>query len=57
MLDALDYRLAQMREPDKFAQLGTPFSRHLIDHHAVATAEVRHLAILERIAAQSTGNG
>jgi len=34
MQDALDHRLAQMREPGKFAQLGTPFSRHVIGHHS-----------------------
>lgn len=54
MHDALDHRLAQMREPGKFAQLGTPFSRHVIGHHAVVTVEVRHLTILERTAAQLT---
>ena len=57
MHDPLDHRLAQLREPGKFAQLGTPFSRHVIGHHAVVTVEVRHLTILERIAAQLTENG
>ena len=57
MHDALDHRLAELREPGKFAQLGTPFSRHVIGHHAVVTVEVRHLTILERIAAQLTENG
>ncbi|MBY3168421.1 hypothetical protein HFO53_12075 [Rhizobium laguerreae] len=52
MHDALDRRLAELLEPGKFAQLGTPFSRHVIGHHAVVTVEVRHLTILERIAAQ-----
>ncbi len=57
MHDALNHRLAQMREPGKFAQLGTPFSRRVIGHHAIVTLEVRHLTILESIAAQLTENG
>ncbi len=48
MQDALDHRLAQMREPGKFAQLGTPFTCHLIGRHAVVAVEVRHLRIHRR---------
>ncbi|MFW8606826.1 MULTISPECIES: hypothetical protein [Rhizobium] len=56
MQDALDHRLAQLREPVMFAQLGTPFSRHVIGHHAIVTVGVRHLTTLEGIAAQLTAN-
>ncbi|WP_426129085.1 hypothetical protein [Pararhizobium sp. PWRC1-1] len=42
--------------PDKFAQLATPFSRHVIGNHPVVTVEVGYFTILERNCGAAHGN-
>ena len=56
MQDALDHRLAQMREPGKFAQLGAPLARDLGGCHTEIATQVRMLPILENIASELAEN-